>query len=36
LVDAPWLRTIPVEAAYVRPRVYGGDELKSGRYNEDD
>ena len=29
LVTAPWLRTIPVEAAYVRPRVYGGDEATS-------
>jgi len=29
LVDAPWLRTIPVKAAYVRPRVYGGDEATS-------
>src|ERR1700704_1386658 len=29
LVNAPWLRTIPVEAAYVRPRVYGGDEATS-------
>jgi hypothetical protein len=29
LVNAPWLRTTPVEAAYVRPRVYGGDEATS-------
>ena len=29
LVTAPWLRTIRVEAAYVRPRVYGGDEATS-------
>jgi hypothetical protein len=29
LITAPWLRTIPVEAAYVRPRVYGGDEATS-------
>ncbi len=29
LVNAPWLRTIPIEAAYVRPRVYGGDEATS-------
>ena len=29
LVNAPWLRTIPVEAAYVKPRVYGGDEATS-------
>jgi hypothetical protein len=29
LVNAPWLRTIPVKAAYVRPRVYGGDQVTS-------
>jgi hypothetical protein len=29
LVTAPWLRTIPEEAAFVRPRVYAGDETTS-------
>jgi hypothetical protein len=29
LVTAPWLRTIPEEAAFLRPRVYGGDEATS-------
>ena len=26
LATAPWLRTIPDNAAFVRPRVYGGDD----------
>ena len=29
LATAPWLRTIPDNAAFVRPRVYGGDEATS-------
>jgi hypothetical protein len=27
LVTAPWLRTIPNEAEFIRPRVYGGNEV---------
>jgi hypothetical protein len=29
LSPTPWLRTIPDEAAFLRPRVYGGDEATS-------